>query len=329
MSRIKSYILGGATVACALGIGYVMQYGLPGQDRTSAKPLQVTQITPTSSAMTPRPVALGGQIASAPKPLPAATEEPGPMLGENGAGPQVEAPEAGAKAASAEAPCAITLTAEPAAGAMATLALHAPCHGEARVTLHHQGLMFTELTDAEGRLSVTVPVFAQRASFTAAFAGGAGASAVTDVTSLSFYDRVAVQWKGQAGLQLHAREFGADYFGPGHVWTDSAGDLGAAARGEGGFLVRLGRAETPEGLVAEVYSFPSGTAQQGGAVAMSVEAEVTAENCDRAVEAQTLEIREGHSLRVRDLLVDMPDCAATGDFLVLKNLVEDLNIAQR
>lgn len=151
---------------------------------------------------------------------------------------------------------------------------------------------------------------------------------MTDVTSLSFYDRAAVQWKGDAGLQLHAREFGAAYFEPGHVWAENSGDLGTAARGEGGFLIRLGDAQAPEALLAEIYSFPSGTARQDGAVALTVEAEVTAQNCDRAVEAQTLEIREGSGLRVRDLVVEMPDCAATGDFLVLKNLVEDLNIAR-
>lgn len=330
MSRIRSYIMGGATFACALGIGYLMQYGLPGQTTEPvAAPLTVTAITPTSSAgvMPLLPMDAGQGIARAdPEAAVTLAAVDGPMPG---AGDDPLAVEIPADQPAAGPSCEIAMTAEPMAGAMVTLTLDAPCQAGERATLHHQGLMFTEILPSDGRLKLSVPAFAQRASFMVSFPGGAGATAIADVTSLAFYDRVAVQWKGEAGLQLHAREFGADYFQPGHIWSDSAGELAAAARGEGGFLVRLGRMDTPEALMAEVYSFPSGTARQGGDVAMTVEAEVTAQNCSQTVEAQTLEIRDGAGLRVRDLVLDMPGCKDLGDFLVLKNLVEDLNIAGR
>ena len=329
MPRIRSLLMSGATLACALGIGYVMQYGLPGQSKPVGATLKVTEITQTSSAVVlPRPPSdldLEMTQADLDTPVTLAAAD-GPMLGTGGDSLDVDLP--------AEQPdpgfaCEITMTAEPTAGAMVDLALNAPCHASERATVHHQGLMFTEIVQPDGTLTVTVPAFAQRASFIVSFPDGKGATANAEITSLAFYDRVAVQWKGEAGLQLHAREFGADYFQPGHVWSASAGDLAAAARGEGGFLMRLGRMDTPEALVAEVYSFPSGTAQQGGDVTMTVEAEVTEKNCNQHVEAQTLEIRDGEGLRVRDLVLDMPACQDLGDFLVLKNLVEDLNIAER
>lgn len=330
MSRIRSYILGGATLACALGIGYVMQYGLPGQFKGGdAAALKVTEITPTSSAsvMPLMPVDLGaGQRLADPEVSVTLAAIDGPMPGAAEDPFSVELPDEETASGFA---CDITMTAEPTAGAMVALRIDAPCHASERATVHHQGLMFTEIMQPDGTLKVTVPAFAQRASFMISFPGGEGATAATDVTSLSFYDRVAVQWKGEAGLQLHAREYGALYFQSGHIWSANAGDLAAAARGEGGFLMRLGRVDAPEALVAEVYSFPSGTAQQGGNVAMTVEAEVTAKNCNHKVEAQTLEIRDGDGLRVRDLVLDMPECEDLGDFLVLKNLVEDMNIAAR
>ena len=105
--------------------------------------------------------------------------------------------------------------------------------------------------------------------------------------------------------------------------------MAATARGESGFLTPLGDATTPDALRAEIYTFPSGSATRSGDVVLSVEAEITSGNCDQQVEAQTLEIRKDDQLRTRNLTLHMPGCDATGDFLVLKNLVEDLTIAAR
>ena len=66
-----------------------------------------------------------------------------------------------------------------------------------------------------------------------------------------------------------------------------------------------------------------------GDVELSVEAEVTQNNCDRDVEAQTIQISAGGKPLVQDLVLAMPGCDATGDFLVLKNLVNDLKIARK
>jgi hypothetical protein len=330
MARLTSYILGGATLACALGTGYVMQYGLtlPGKATAAIEAgteLELTAITPTSSAVAMpkmpvdivREMVLPDQPVAVPVAVKATAEAELPLAG---------LPESTEETGFA---CDITMTAAPIAGAMVDVVLTAPCRASERVTVHHQGLMFTEIMQPDGTLSVSVPALAEQAIFIASFASGDGALASTTVTSLPFYDRVAVQWKGEAGLQLHAREFAADYFAEGHIWAASAGNLTAAAKGEGGFLTRLGRMDAPEALVAEIYSFPSGTAQRAGEILLSVEAEVTAANCGSRVEAQTLEIRDAGDLRTRDLLLEIPSCDAVGDFLVLKNLLEDLTIATR
>ena len=187
--------------------------------------------------------------------------------------------------------------------------------------------MFTEVTQPDGTLELVVPALSEKAMFIASFDNGDGVVTQVDVTSLPFYDRVVVQWKGNSGLQLHAREFDAAYFTEGHVWAASAGDITRTAQGLGGFLSSLGHDDSPEALKAEIYSYPAGTAQKNGQIAMTVEAEVTQVNCNKDVEAQTLELHEGSELRVRDLTLSMPECDTVGDFLVLKNLVEDLTIA--
>ncbi|MEQ5869428.1 translocase [Sagittula sp. NFXS13] len=348
--RKRTITLGGVTLLCALGTGYTMQYGvsLPGQSApaVATQDLELSDINQTSSALvgapraplvsaTDAPVALGAhspealvmqspQTASVAT-LPSFTTAPAKLTL---AAVETDLPKQPSQAPALPV-CDIVMTATASAGAMVDIELTAPCHPSERVTLHHHGMMFTEVTSAEGALSVSVPALSDTALIIASFATGDGATAMADVPALPFYDRVAVQWIGNTGLGLHAREFGADYFAPGHIHADAAGDLAVTARGEGGFLTPLGNPAIPDPQLAEVYSFPKSVAARNGDITLTVEAEISDANCDRTIEAQTLEIRDGAGLRTRNLTLDMPSCEATGDFLVLKNLVEDLTIAAR
>lgn len=323
MARLKSTLLAGTTLVCALGIGYVMQFGLalPGQKQTAAaEPLQVTDVAEVSSAtalpLPPSDVQFEIDLPDQKIELAAAdaglvgTDLPQEPLSESFG-------------------CDVRMESSPAAGAMVRLSLSSACHGSDRVTIHHQGMMFTEVMQPDGTLDITVPALSENAVFMASFASGDGAMTTAEVPSMPFYDRVAVQWRGDAGLQLHALEFGAEYFGEGHIWADTSGDLGAAARGEGGFLTRLGQRGAPEAQLVEVYSYPTGASTRDGDIALSVEAEVTAANCDTMVEAQTFELVGEADLRIRDLTLEIPGCDTAGDFLVLNNLVQDLTISAR
>ena len=223
--------------------------------------------------------------------------------------------------------CDYELDAAPVAAAMVELTLTAPCMINERFTLHHNGMMFTDATNDRGFARFTVPALTENAVFIVAFGNGAGAVANAQVSGLDYYDRVVVQWEGDSGLQIHALEFGAHYGDDGHIWADAAGEIANAARGQGGFLTRHGATDIDSGYLAEVYSFPSGLAGRDGQVALSVEAEVTAANCGRDIEAQALQIGADGKLKVQELELAMPECNAVGDFLVLKNLLNDLKIA--
>ncbi len=223
----------------------------------------------------------------------------------------------------------IEMTASPAAAAMVQLDLTAPCGANTQFTLHHNGMMFSAIIDDDGAWSMQVPALAETAVFIAAFESGDGAVATTNVDTLDRYDRYVVQWQGLSGMELHAMEYGADYGEDGHVWRDAGRDATSAETGLGGFLLRLGEGVIEETtLMAEVYTFPTRTAQRDGDVQVSLEAEINAMNCGRDVEAQAL-IKPGvGEMMARDLTMAIPECDAVGDFLVLKNLYEDLKIAR-
>jgi hypothetical protein len=352
------YVLAGATLAVALGIGFFMQRG---------NPYPLSGVTPGAEA----PDLQAAAVAGAGQPQ----DSPGGMLGE---GPALSAPppvgeplteidftsasvaphrtpgphplsEPPLRDASTEiqgvradgsaledaaadrmprAPassCDVAMAAEPRPNALVRLKLDAPCLPGERLTLHHNGLTFTAVTDEEGTVAVDVPALSSSAVFIAAFPNGDGAVVQASVPGAEVRDRVVLQWRGAAGLQLHVFEGEAGYGTDGHLWAEAPGDI--AAESAAGFLVRLGDPDAAEPLMAEIYTFPAEMPSAG--VSMTVEAEVTASNCGRELSARTMGVMDGTPAERHELTFFMPDCAAVGDFLVLKNLYEDLKIASR
>ena len=190
-------------------------------------------------------------------------------------------------------------------------------------------MMFSQLTDEDGRMEVVVPALAQEAFFISAFAGGEGAVASTPVPELANFDRAALQWQGVNAVQLHALEFGADYGTDGHVWAAAARELDFVNLPKAGFMTSLGDVRVQNGLMAQVYTFPSGQFNQDGTVALSVEAEITAENCGRDIAAQSIQLNPLQEPTAIDLTMTMPDCDTIGEFLVLKNMFKDLTLAAK
>lgn len=323
----------GCTLCCALGIGYLMQHSVPiYRAPQSPKPMSIQQavlephgvsdvddyaifdvqdITLTSARPNlPAPRRLshvsleydhvGRALTSTHDVLPQTPFDPDiPQLG-----------------------CAITTTTTAAPMANVALSIDAPCYGNQRVTVHHSGLIFTETTDLEGQLKVTIPALSENAVFVVDFGNGIGAVAMRQVEDLAEFGRVALQWDGPAGFQIHAREFGAGYGETGHMWS------GATTQGQG-MSTQLGIVDTLAPKLVEIYSYPMAGSDRSGSVALSIETEVTNDNCSRDFVAQSLEMRAGNPLRTRDLSLSIPNCTATGDFLVLNNLVEDLKIASK
>lgn len=335
MSKVRIAAMGFVTVAVALSAAHFMQAGgnsVPAAElnmpevapvQTNALPnsadlegdLAISSVTLTSALPTD-PDAMTAPVAERPVMAPTKTaliDDPLPEMPQEESVPALD--------------CNYNLTAKPEAAAMVRLTLDASCMDNERFTLHQNGMMFTGVTDENGTSEMLVPALSAKPVFIVAFLNGEGAVANADVPSMEYYDRAVVQWIGQSGLQLHARENGADYGEEGHVWAGAARDTAYAALGQGGFLTRLGDARAAEPLLAEVYTFPSGMLQDAAQVALSVEAEVTAENCGKDVEAQTLQVSALGEMRTQDLVLAIPECDARGDFLVLKNLLNDLSIA--
>ena len=340
MSKLKLFATAAGTVTCALAIGYFMQRGEQSPARTASlvpTPVQRVELKPVAeTAFTDeKPLALEDiafTSANANPLLPHFVSLPA----EDVIGPEdavldvafdsdtpVAAP---ADPVTPHLGCDVVVGANPAPGAMVTLTVDAPCDGNERVSVHHTGMMFSMTTSADGRLSVDVPALSENAVFVVELANGSGGVAVTNVPDLPDFDRVALQWVGDNGFEIHAREFGAGYQDKGHVWSGSDAD---ARDPDGGVVLRLGDDKTFNPMLAEVYSFPAASATKSGTVALTVETEVTQANCGRDIAAQSIELTGQGKLRTQDLVLSMPDCSGVGDFLVLNNLVDDLKIAAK
>ncbi|MGH1576058.1 hypothetical protein [Planktotalea sp.] len=342
---IKRIVMAGGVLATAGAIGFVMQNGesakaryaqasVPDISGTAAEPMEVTGIALTSSVIgakanvaEPRTEMQAQQDAAVAGSMDAPAKEAPVVEVKTAALDEDVAPETDALAPPASL-CDIEMTATPVAAAMVDIAIAANCYPNERVTLHHSGMMFTEETDKDGNLSVSIPAMSESAVFIAAFANGEGALADAKVPSLEFYDRMVVQSKASSELHINAFEFGADFRDEGHVSLKSDRSMADAAKGKGGFITSLGDASQAEALVAEVYTFPTSTVKQQGEVHVSVDAEVTSANCGLRVEAQTLEVSGAGALKVQDLTLPIPSCEAVGDFLVLQNLLQDLKVAR-
>lgn len=351
MIQPKRMITIAGTVVCALGIGYFMQDFVrpsgPGKAQPATQQVASAGMLVTSDAVS-RPakdasspeqsksdVALDDVTLTSANPTLPTAPDPERLPDE----PMVTAalddtPVADiAKDLPQEEPapgftCDYDLKATPQDAAMVRLELSAPCMPNERFTLHHNGMMFTDVTDKHGARDFKVPALAETSVFIVAFSNGDGAVANAQVPTFQLYDRAVVQWKGESGMKIHALEYGSDYGGDGHVWADADRDGSSAAPGESGFLTRLGAAELDNALLAEVYTFPTAVANREGDIVLSVEAEVTQANCGRDVEAQSLQKRKDGTLKSQDLVLAMPECSAIGDYLVLKNLLNDLKIAR-
>lgn len=327
-----------ATLAIAVGIGFVMQSSDAAQERYGKGARPASEL-PASVDIDAAPVTLGQmgtnvllevqdieltsatEVTEAPVPEAEATVQrvsfpapASPPSVPDEIGPMVEG-------------CDITAKATAFPGAVVQVVLDAPCMPNERLTVHHSGMIFAEATDADGAMEVTIPALAQEAVFILAFANGDGAVAQTSVEDMDNYERVALQWRGKSGFQLHAREFGADYGAEGHVWFGATQDVSGLQTGTNGFLMRLGDDRLAEPLVVEVYTFASAMAAQSGTIDLSVEAEVTKANCGQEIAAQSLEILESGRIKTRDLTLSVPACDAVGSFLVLNNLVADMKVA--
>lgn len=295
MNLIRKVAMAGVTLSVAIAAGQYVQHGvaLPFGARAEAPP-EPTGITLLSAGPAPTLV------------LPVAPEMPAlPVLGRLPAAPQdrqaalvlPREPETPAPQTPTTCTAALELTAAP--GALLKLALTAPCHRNERVVLRHAGLAVTARIGVEGSFSGTLPAMDRAGAVSVLLTDGSEIEAAAPVADMAGIRRFAVQWLAEDAFQIHVPAAQEDR------------------------LSRLGDATVSLPMMAEVYTFPP--ASTGGEAA-TLEAAITPATCGRELLGETLESRNGRS-SVTELSVTMPDCAAVGDYLLLKNLPGDVSIA--
>lgn len=332
---------GAAVIIIALGAGHLVQT----MSETGAKP-RVAQTDPAlmpkrietlaADAETAKPSTapalaaprLPAAVATAPEapaklPEPAAVVETAPVKPATVVEAAPTKPAVVQPVEVAADPCPVTLDLNKSENAMITLMLTAPCHPAERVVLKHAGLAVSAQTLASGALVASLPALEQDATIVVLFKDGTAAEATLMVPEIATVRRFAVQYQADDAFQLHAFEDEAGYGGPGHVSGATPHLPAAGVPGKGGFLTLLGDSTTDLPLLAEVYTYPADQTQKPEVV---VEAAVTETACGREILGETI-TSFGGTVDIGDLTVAMPECDAVGDYLVLKNLVPDLNIA--
>lgn len=218
--------------------------------------------------------------------------------------------------------CAPNVRATARAGAMVDLTVLSSCNPGAEVDIDHVGLRFTEKLNEDGVLDLSVPAMTSEARIEVSVAGQTLSADVT-VPDMAEYDRVALVWQGGTGLQLHALEGGAFYGDAGHRWAESPAMPDHAIKGEGGFVTVLG--STSGGFAADVYTYP---VSMPTAPAISIEAQVLETTCEDAIMGEYLRSSVDTDPVITEVGMVVPECGAVGEYLVLKNLPEDLTIAR-
>jgi hypothetical protein len=209
------------------------------------------------------------------------------------------------------------------ADAIIEITLLAGCHANERLVLRHGPLALTVKTTGQGSAFLKVPALDAEGKVTVRFLDGVVIKGAVQVPELTKMRRFAVQWMNRDTFGVNAFENGSGYGDAGHISAANPGKLPLTGKIGGGYLMILGDAAAMPAMLAEVYTYPSGIATP---VELSVEAEVTADTCDRNLRGQVITSEAGRS-DISDLVLAMPGCAAMGDILVLKNPVQNLTLA--
>jgi len=365
MAQLKKIGMAAGTFSVALGIGFVMQNGdalasrfggdageEPARFAPTDEPVAVAQgslVAPVSpeAVLDDQDVASASDtveltvapVLAAPEPaLVAAVQLPTDMMVDDAPASPVQLASVDPEtlpeietdvSATTEIDCVPSMMAGSGDAAMVELAIAAPCHQSTAFTIHHQGMMFTAMTNESGAAKLTVPALAEVAVMIAAFENGDGAVATITVPDFADYDRAVLQWQGDTAVMLSAYEDGADYGDAAHIHGGNPGDFGRATAAEGGFLIKLGEPTVQDALMAEVYTFPSGMIANPLDVMLVAEAEITPDNCGQDLAAQSIQVSPTGEATALDLEMIMPACDAVGDFLILQNMFEDLTLAAR
>ncbi len=191
------------------------------------------------------------------------------------------------------------------------VSLDAPCHARTPLTLRFNQLIATDVTDARGRWGQRLPALSPDATISLSIGDETVAGRLQHELA-GDEQHVILAWTGTQTFRIH---------------VDDHLDAGSAPHaGEAGRLFRVGNGS---GAAFEIMSFASGTDGSSAVVRLSVDADITRENCGRT--ATTLAYQTGYlgTLRPTEIAYTMPDCDRVGEVVRLQNLFRDLRLAGR
>lgn len=220
-------------------------------------------------------------------------------------------------------PCGLDVTLQAAPAAMIALGVAAPCHPGAEITVTHSDLDIAVRTDVVGLLTLDLPALESPARVTVRLPDGTEEAAQAVVPDLGDFERVALSWRGDLDMELHAIEAGAAWMSAGHLHRGAPRGPEAAANG-GTFLTLLGEAGVETPRMAQVLTVPRGRA---AGMSLSIDAPITQANCAAPAEAGILQAGGGRGVRMMPLRFTYPGCDAVGDTLVLQNVLRDPRLA--
>lgn len=295
------------TVAIAVGAGHVMQYGFSGasfgneveappapRPNRPSRPTVMTAETPIYSPLLP--------AAAIMPELPDAAVEPSAFPTTSLASIDVPAetplhqePEVLTRSLV----CQPEATARAMPGAIVRVTVRA-CQSGAQVDLTHAGLEISKTAGPSGHVSLDVPALSSNADLAIRIGGQAPIHLSAAVPDVIWSERVAVVSDGSASVSVRA--------------DGSAEGEDVQMFGTGGL----------QNLITEVHTFAAGQE----AIALSVVAEATAANCGREVPMRILRSTAENAPQDATFSVAFPPCDTLGEFVVLKNLSEDLTVAQ-
>ncbi len=201
--------------------------------------------------------------------------------------------------------CGSSLSITPKPDAMLNVRVSAPCLPYDVVRIEHENIAFTQPMPLTGELSFLLPALDEHAELKAVLSDGTVLTAVAHVPDAQNFARVALQWSG----------------------TDPGELVAKAPKVLDGQVFHLGQSLDTSGAVLQVFSSRISDSAASGVVRLSMQAAVTANNCEAGHAARVHRTVPGEPTSTYDLTLKGPGCGAVGERLELKNILRDLKLA--
>lgn len=214
--------------------------------------------------------------------------------------------------------CDPTLTLGETPNGQMDVALVAPCHAGAPITVEMNQLIADETVDAYGRWAAQVPAFERDMHVTVTLEDTVLRARRVFEPSIK-PQHIILAWQDERIFEVHAHA----HHGP---LSASRGEIENGSQPPVATTVHVGDGR---GAAFEILTFPPQSMGATGVVRLSVEARVTETNCAR--EASTRAYQTGYlgALRLTEIAYTMPDCDRVGEVVRLQNLFRDMRLAER